>query len=110
MSNRLIHPKYKINRIYRARINEALNERELNFLNSNKVFINEKKSQQKLTKVDTKTYIISLHVGSYHHIKRLFQIVNKKIIKLTRIEFAGITHVGSLSQGEYRLLKSKEIK
>lgn len=110
MSNRLIHPKYEIERIYRARINEKLLESELKFLNSNNVYLKEKKSKQKIIQVDKKTYTISLFVGSFHHIKNLFKLVNKKVIKLTRIEFAGLSHIGNLSKGEYRILKSKEIK
>ena len=110
MSNRLIHPRYKIKRVYRARINEKLLETELKFLNGNNVYLEGKNSKQKITQVDKKTYIISLWVGSYHHIKNLFKLFNKEVLKLTRIEFAGLTHVGNLSEGEYRILKPKEIK
>ncbi|NQZ65868.1 MAG: rRNA pseudouridine synthase [Mycoplasmatales bacterium] len=110
LSNRLIHPKYEIIRVYRARLNRKLTHEEFDFLNGEKVFINKKNSRQIVTKVDSKTYVISLMVGSYHHIKRLFELVDSKVIKLTRIEFAGISHVGELSLGEYRKLTPKEIK
>ena len=110
MSNRLIHPKYEIIRVYRARLDRPLIEEELKYLNSDTVLIKDKPSKQKITRVDTKTYVVALCQGSYHHIKRLFETVDTKVMKLTRIEFAGITHVGELSFGEYRKLKPNELK
>ena len=110
MANKLIHPKYKIKRVYRVKINQKLANQELEFLNGDKVCLNGKKSKQEIMQVDQKAYVISLWTGSYHHVKKLFELVNKEVIKLTRIEFAGLTHVKNLSKGKYRLLKPKEIK
>lgn len=110
MSNRLIHPKYEVIRVYRARVSEPLSEEDLEFLNGDQVFIKDQKSEQTVTKVDKKSYVVALKQGSYHHVKRLFELVENKVIKLTRIEFAGLTHVGNLSLGEYRKLTPKEIK
>lgn len=110
MSNRLIHPKFEIIRVYRARIDSSLSKDQLDFLNSQNVQIDGKPSKQTVTKVDTKSYVITLTQGSYHHVKKLFELVEHKVIKLTRIEFAGISHVGNLSVGQYRELTPKEIK
>ena len=110
MANKLIHPKYGIIRIYRARIAQTLTEEELAWLNSNDVFIKGKQSIQTVSKVDKRSYIVSLTQGSYHHVKRLFELLDNKVIKLTRIEFAGISHVNDLSIGEYRELTPKEVK
>ena len=110
MANKLMHPKYKIKRVYRVKINQKLTNQELEFLNGNNVYLNHKKSKQEIMQVDQKAYVVSLWTGSYHHVKKLFELVDKKVIKLTRIEFAGLTHVKSLSKGKYRLLKVKEIK
>lgn len=110
LSNRLAHPKYEVIRVYRAKINRALTEEELEYLNGTEVMVNGKLSEQTVTKVDNKAYVVSLKVGSYHHVKRLFELIDSKVLKLTRIEFAGITHVNSLSMGEYRELTPREIK
>ena len=109
LSERLTHPKYEIVRIYRARLNEPLSLKELLFLNSNKVLIKNRQSIQKVVQVATKSYSIELKVGSYHHVKELFELVNKKVISLTRIAFGQISHVGSLSLGKFRKLKKQEI-
>ena len=110
MSNRLIHPKYEVIRVYRARLDATLDEKAFEFLNSEQVYIKGKQSKQTVTTVDKKTYVVALTQGSYHHVKRLFELVERKVVKLTRIEFAGITHVGELSHGQYRPLKPKELK
>lgn len=110
MSNKLIHPKYEVIRVYRARITRTLTDEELAFLNGPDVLIKGKPSKQTVTKVDKKAYVISLTQGSYHHVKQLFELVETKVLKLTRIEFAGITHVDNLPLGTYRPLTPKEIK
>ena len=110
LSNKLIHPKYEVIRVYRARLSRVLENKEINFLNSQDVMLNNKKTIQEVTRVDKKTYVVALKQGSYHHIKKLFELVDNEVIKLTRIEFAGITHVGELSLGKYRELNSSEIK
>ncbi|UVD81433.1 rRNA pseudouridine synthase [Mycoplasma iguanae] len=109
LANRLTHPSYEIIRVYRARLNEVLSNEELAFLNSSKVFLDNHQSIQTVEKIENKTYVISLKVGSYHHVKKLFELVNKDVKNLTRIEFAGLTHVGKLSRGQYRKLNAKEI-
>ena len=110
LSNKLTHPSNGIMRVYRARISETLSADDLKFLNSDQVILENRQSNQTVEQVDSRTYVISLAVGTYHHVKRLFEMVNNEVISLTRIEFAGLTHVGKLSRGEYRKLNPKEIK
>lgn len=109
LANKLMHPSNRIRRVYRARLNEALTKEELLFLNSNSVIVNNKKSKQIVEQVNKKSYIVSINQGSYHHIKELFILVNKKVIDLKRIEFANLT-CEKMMIGEYRKLKSHEIK
>jgi 23S rRNA pseudouridine2605 synthase len=109
LTNNLAHPSREIERVYRARIEEVLNPVELSRLNSDKIIINGKISRQEVVQVDTKTYVVKLKQGSYHHVKQLFESINKEVVNLTRIEFAGLSHIG-LKRGEWRYLKPKEIK
>lgn len=100
LAHKLMHPSFEIKRVYRARINEPLDKESLDFLNSNRVVLDNSVSKQTVTQDDTKTYIVTLAVGTNHHVKRLFELVDREVITLTRIEFAGLTHVGELSQGQ----------
>lgn len=109
LSNKLIHPSSKIKRVYRTRLDSSLNLNELKFLNGNNVFINGKISLQCVKQVEKQSYLITISQGSYHHIKKIFELVNKKVIDLKRIEFASLT-CKKLMVGQYRKLKINEIK
>lgn len=109
LSNKLIHPSSKIKRVYRTRLDSSLNLNELKFLNGNSVFINSKISLQCVKQVEKQSYLITISQGSYHHIKKIFELVNKKVIDLKRIEFASLT-CEKLMVGQYRKLKINEIK
>lgn len=110
LSQKLTHPSYEIKRVYRARLSEPLTRDQLKFLNSDTVMIDGKHSKQEVTQVDNRSYVVVLTSGMNHHVKKLFQLVSRSVVQLTRIEFAGLTHVGDLEKGQYRKLKPKEIR
>ncbi|KUH47374.1 pseudouridine synthase [Mycoplasmopsis meleagridis] len=106
--NKLTHPKYQIIRVYRARINIPLTLKEFKEINRG-IIVNGKISHQIVDQVADKSYLIQLHVGSYHHIKELFKYFNREVINLKRISYANLT-VEKMPEGSYRSLKIKEIK
>lgn len=108
LCNKLIHPRYQILRKYRARLDEPLTNEQIKLLNK-PVLIKNKPSYQKVEQLDTKTYLVSLSIGTYHHVKELFETVSRKVINLKRVEFAGIT-CEKIPVGEYRKLNFKEVK
>ncbi|WP_322876339.1 pseudouridine synthase [Mycoplasmopsis felis] len=111
LTNKLLHPKYQIPRVYRARLNEKLNKIELKKLNGI-VKVNGVKSVQNVLPINEespKSYFVILTQGTYHHVKELFKTVNKIVISLKRIEYAGIT-VDKMPLGTYRKLTIKEVK
>lgn len=109
LANKLSHPSMQIKRVYRARLDSPLNNKEIMFLNSNNVLVNGKSSKQDVVQIENRSYLITITQGSYHHIKKLFEVVNKKVIDLKRVEFAGLT-CEKLPIGSYRKLKLNEIK
>lgn len=109
LANKLAHPRYQIERIYRARLNEKLELNNLKFLNSNKVLVDNKISLQQVKWIDKKSYEIKLCQGSYHHVKKIFESVNRQVIDLKRISFAGLT-CEKMPLGTYRELKPFELK
>lgn len=106
---RLTHPSYEIERVYQARLTRSLTKSELLFLNGPNVVINNQKSAQKVTHLNHKSYQVSLHIGTYHHVKKLFELANVKVLNLKRIAFAGIT-CKNLPTGSSRKLNIKEIR
>ncbi|MBD5788905.1 ribosomal large subunit pseudouridine synthase B [Mycoplasma synoviae GX11-T] len=108
LSNLLTHPSSEIKRIYRARISAPLKDKEMEIL-SKPVIINNQRSTQEIYPADTKSYYVVLHQGSYHHVKKLFELVDKKVLDLNRVEFANIT-VKNMQKGQYRRLTLHELK
>ncbi len=109
LSNKLTHPSRQIKRVYEARIDKELTNQELDFLNKNDLVINNKKSSQSIVYLGDSIYQITIHEGSYHHVKKIFEHVEREVKQLARVEFAGLT-CKNLPIGTYRLLKPFEIK
>lgn len=109
LANKLAHPSFEIVRRYRARLSYKLDKPELVFLNGDNVIVNGKVSKQIVELIESKTYLVTLREGSYHHIKKIFELVEREVLDLKRIEFAGLT-VDKLMLGQYRKLKANEVK
>ncbi|VEU60539.1 ribosomal large subunit pseudouridine synthaseB [Mycoplasmopsis bovigenitalium] len=106
--NKLTHPKYEIPRTYRARIDEPLTLKQFNQLNSG-IVVNGKISNQIVDQIENKSYLVTLNVGSYHHVKKLFEALGRKVINLKRVSYANI-NVETMPEGTYRDLTFKELK
>ena len=53
-------------------------------------------------------YRVILHEGKKRQIRRMFEDIDAKVIKLKRVKYAGLTLKG-LKSGEFRELSQKEI-
>ena len=118
LAHRLTHPSYEIKRVYRARITtfyplsrRKAQKKTLTSLTTELYMLMERSQDKKLKELIQKVTLFILSIGgTYHHVKKLFEKVGEEVISLTRIEYAGISHVGKLSKGEYRRLNVKEVR
>jgi len=115
LTNILLHPKNKIDKVYIAKINGILNANEIKMLENGLIIDNKKTSRCKV-KVKSKdkyknTSIIELtiHEGRNHQVKKMFEAIDYNVLKLKRERLAFLTLEG-LKIGEYRHLSIKEIK
>ncbi|WGH27008.1 MAG: pseudouridine synthase [Candidatus Bostrichicola ureolyticus] len=105
----LTHPKYKIKKGYNVILNKNLNKLDLKKI-KNGIYLSEG-----ITKIDKIHYInnslneifIELHIGWNRVIRRIFNFLNYKIIKLDRIFLGKIKN--NLKEGQWRFLTKKEI-
>ncbi|MGL5205435.1 MAG: pseudouridine synthase [Metamycoplasmataceae bacterium] len=109
LANKLTHPSFEVVRKYRARLDDKLTKNQLIYLNGDNIYVNGKLSKQNVELIESKTYLVTLKEGSYHHIKKLFELVDREVVDLKRVEFAGLT-VEKLMVGEYRKLKPLEVR
>ena len=114
-TNILMHPSNKIEKVYLAKINGILAKNEISALRSG-VLVDGKRTAP--AKVKIKQYNkssnlslieITIHEGKNHQIKKMFEAVNHKVVKLKR-ERLGFFTLDNLKIGEYRRLTIKEVK
>ena len=114
-ANIFMHPSNQIDKVYLAKIDGILGKNELQALR-NGVLIDGFKTAP--AKVKIKQYSkssnmslieITIHEGKNHQVKKMFEAVNHKVIKLKR-ESVGFFDLEGLKAGEYRRLTIKEVK
>lgn len=115
LTNKLLHPSNKIDKVYLAKIEGIIKGIDINKLKDGIKIDNyiAKPTRIKLRsfnkKNNTSLVEVVLHEGHNHEVKKMFEEIGFDVIKLTRISFAGLT-VKSLKSGEYRKLTVKEVK
>lgn len=112
LTKKLLHPKYGIKKIYHVVLDQALTKKEMNQIHEGIQL------DDGMIKVDAIEYIgdgkdrkqlgIELHSGKNRIVRRIFEKLNYKVVRLDRVSFAGLTKK-SLPRGEWRLLEEKEI-
>ena len=114
-ANLMTSPKNKIEKVYIAKINGKLLPNEMMALKKGVIIDGKKtrKSRVKIKKYDKKTdtSIIEIGIteGRNHQVKRMFNEVGHKVLKLKRERIAFLTLDG-LASKEYRVLTPKEVK
>jgi 23S rRNA pseudouridine2605 synthase len=115
LTNKLLHPKNNIEKIYLAKIKGIIIGSDINKLKQGVIIDNFKTSPAKVKlksfnkKNNTSLVLLTIHEGHNHQVKKMFESIGYDVIKLTRISFAGIK-VDKLKSGEYRLLSVKEVQ
>lgn len=108
LTNKLLAPKYNIKKIYNVLLDKDLSIIDYKKL-KNGIELSEGKAVIDSIKYIKKNEILlELHIGWNKIIRRIFKILNYKIIKLDRISFGGI-NINNLKRGECKLLNNKEL-
>ena len=113
-SNIMTHPKNQIDKVYLAKLEGIIKGDQINKLKNGVVIdgVKVSASRVKLKKTDleknTSMVEITIHEGKNHQVKKMFEAVGFKVLKLTR-ERVGIFTTLGLQSGEYRKLSPKEV-
>ncbi|WP_337865594.1 pseudouridine synthase [Ignavibacterium sp.] len=110
-ANRLLHPKNKIIRVYVAKLDKELDEKDAERLTKG-ILLDKRKSEFEkvyFEKPKDRTHItVECVEGRNHFVKRMFSLLGYEVKKLHRKSFAGIE--ADIPIGSYRELKFSEIK
>ncbi|MDB4040212.1 pseudouridine synthase [Methylophilaceae bacterium] len=112
-ANRLMHPRYEIEREYSVRVHGELTDNQISQL---KAGIKLEDGLAKFQTISFKGgegsnhwYQVTLKEGRNREVRRLFQFFNITVSRLMRIRFGDFTLPSNLKKGNYLELSEKEV-
>lgn len=113
-SNQILHPKYKINKVYQVLCQGILDNKQIKALEQGieiepkVVTAHAKVAVLKTNKQKQQTLIkLTIHQGYKNQVKRMLQGVGSKVLSLKRIAIGNVT-LKDLKPGTYYYLSEKE--
>jgi len=112
MANRLMHPRYGINKVYWARVRGRVTEEALKQLAFGVMLDDGMSAPAEASLLEQEPHSaqiqLVLHEGRKREVKRMCEAVGHPVKRLRRIAFANI-EVDGLRPGEWRYLTSQEL-
>ncbi len=112
LAHRLAHPRYRVPKNYVVEIKGVPGSSKISRLERG-VYIDGKKTAPariaKLSGSAKKTLLrIEIHEGRKREVKRMFEAVGHRVLRLKRVGFGGM-RLGKLQTGKWRFLTRKEV-
>jgi len=112
MAHRLISPKWKAEKLYRAECEGRLDESHVKAF-ADGIALSDFTAQPAgmaiLESGDISIADVTLTEGKFHQVKRMFSAIGHPLTKLERLRIGCVTLDDSLAEGEYRKLTPEEI-
>lgn len=111
LSARLIHPKYNYKKIYHVHLDKNLKKTDMDQIAQGIDLEDGPIRADEISYVDPgdkKQVGIEIHSGRNRIVRRIFEHLDYKVIKLDRVYFAGLTKKG-IPRGRWRFLSQKEV-
>jgi 23S rRNA pseudouridine2605 synthase len=111
LAKKLTHPKHKANKIYHAELNKPVKKEDLERLLAGIDLEDGRTSFDVAEYVkdgDSREVGVELHSGKNRIVRRMFEAMGYEVVKLDRVQFAGLTKK-DLPRGMFRHLSEKEV-
>ena len=113
IANALMHPSSKIKRVYEVSIKNNITKEKI-ILSKKGIDIGKGEIGKFSNIVDvnsklTNTYKVTLATGKNREIRRVFNSLDCKVVKLKRIKYA-LVELSNLKVNKYRILNREEMK
>ncbi|UEG66824.1 rRNA pseudouridine synthase [Weissella hellenica] len=123
LANKLMHPKYRIDKVYVAKVKGIPTNEQLEQLrhgvtvktvqNGRHHIFKAAPARAEILSTDKKKHTsivrLTIHEGHYHQVKEMMRTVGHEVIKLTRERY-GMLDLSGLTPGEYRPLTHEEVQ
>lgn len=113
LTNALLHPKFKIEKTYRAKISGELTNEKIRKLRTGVELEDGLTAPAEVSVINLEKNFavveITIHEGKNRQVRRMFAAVGCEVKNLERIKFANLTLHG-VERGKFRRLTSDEVK
>ena len=114
LNHKLISPKYHVDKVYYAKIDKAVDEKDVEAFKNGITLDDGYKCMSAKLKVienleDSSRVEVTVQEGKYHQVKRMFEARGKKVVYLKRTSFGNLPLDESLEEGEYKELSESEL-
>ena len=114
LANHLMHPRYGVEKTYRAVCDGTLSAGEIAALTNGVMLEDGMTAPAKITNIRRSTtggtaFSITIHEGKNRQIRRMLEAVGHRTLRLKREQY-GSLKLGTLRPGEWRYLTDEEIK
>lgn len=112
LAKKLTHPKHQVRKIYHVTTDQPMSNNDLVQLCKGVKLEDGTVQADKAAfvegKEDRREIGVELHSGKNRVIRRMFEALEYKVVKLDRVSFAGLTKK-NIPRGHYRFLNEKEV-
>ena len=111
LAKKLTHPKHNVRKLYHASLDRKLNLKDLHKLQGDVIIEGRKVFIDAVSYIngESKSEIgIEIHSGRNRIVRKIFEHVGYKVVKLDRVLFAGLTKK-NLPRGRWRELTKQEL-
>ena len=112
LAEALMHPRYEVEKVYAAKLNESLRDEHFEELKKGVVLEDGPVNLDEVAFPDSKDHTevgVSLHSGRNRVVRRIFEQLGYEVVKLDRVVYAGLTKK-DLPRGKWRLLTEEEVR
>lgn len=108
LAHMLMHPRYKIDKVYQATVSGEITADILNKLSNGIMLEDGMTAPAEAKKINESTIELTIHEGKKHQVKRMLAAVGLKVDKLHRNTYAGLS-LENVKAGSWRDLTDEEI-
>ncbi|MBA2475646.1 MAG: rRNA pseudouridine synthase, partial [Actinobacteria bacterium] len=108
LAHRLAHPRYGVEKVYRAEVEGVPDDEALRRLAAGVLLEDGPSAPARARRLAPGTLELTLHEGRKHQVKRMCAAVGHPVRRLHRSGYAGLT-LGRLAPGEWRPLTDREV-
>jgi 23S rRNA pseudouridine2605 synthase len=109
LAARLMHPKYKVEKVYKVRLKQKISDTALERLQTGVQLEDGPAKALNTQKIDEHSFLITIAEGRNRQIRRMVAALNLRLAELTRVAYGPLS-IDGLAAGQWRHLSQTELE